>query len=74
MLREGRNSGFRTVTVGGVVLGLFAVPLNRRLGSVEFWRWPQTRERTSPSLSRYLDQKTQPSYPIREKMYQSVLA
>ena len=35
MLREGRKSGFRTVTVGGVVSGLFAVPLRRRLGSVE---------------------------------------
>ena len=31
MLREGRKSGFRTVTVGGVVLGLCAVPLIRRL-------------------------------------------
>lgn len=32
MLRDGRKAGFRTVTVGGVVLGAFAVPLKRRLG------------------------------------------
>ena len=29
--REGRNSGFRTGTVGGVVSGLLASPVNRRL-------------------------------------------
>ena len=33
MLRDGRKMGFRTVTVGGVVLGVFAVPLKRRLKS-----------------------------------------
>lgn len=35
MRREGRNSGFRTITVGGAVLGLFAMPLRRRLERVE---------------------------------------
>ena len=35
MLREGRKSGFRTVTVGGPVLGTFAMPLRRRLEGLE---------------------------------------
>lgn len=35
MLRDGRKAGFRTVTVRGVVLGIFAVPL-RRLVTIAF--------------------------------------
>ena len=43
MLRDGRKTGFRTVTVGGAVLGLFAVPLRRRLKRVELTMLPQAR-------------------------------
>lgn len=46
MLREGRKVGFRTVTVGGVVLGIFAVPDRRRLGRGELRIRPGAMERT----------------------------
>ena len=73
MLLEGRKSGFRTVTVGGVVSGLFAVPLRRRLERVEPRVLPRTSKRTLSSPSRYLNQIIQSSYPIREDVPMSII-
>ena len=50
MLREGRKSGFRTVTVGGAVLGTFAMPLRRRLESLEHIVF-NTSERTYMTIA-----------------------
>lgn len=71
MLREERKSVFRTVTVGGVVLGLFALPLRRRLERNEPRVLPKTSERTLLSPSQSLDQTFQSSYSTR-RMYHSV--
>ena len=73
MRREGRNSGFRTITVGGVVSGLFAMPLRRRLERAELRALPRTSKHTLPSPSRSLDQKIPSSYPIREDVAISII-
>lgn len=48
VLREGRNSGFLTTTVGGAVLGVFAMPLRRRLERVELRVSLRARKPTLP--------------------------